>query len=138
MPYWFDGNNLIGLTAQRARTERETRKQFLAYLSSCAKMRGGRFLVYFDGDDPDRAVPPAGVRVRYSAPLSTDDAIIRDLAGCRAPAEVIVVTNDRSLASRSRDAGAKTLDWREFAAKASPRRGRGSRNVQPRRSRGRR
>jgi len=117
MPYWFDGNNLIGQPAAHVRTEPETRRQFLKFLSGCSRSRGGRFLVFFDGDDPDRQVPPSGVRVRYSAPLSTDDAILRELAGCRVPAEVIVVTNDRSLAARCRDSGAKTISWQEFAAK---------------------
>jgi predicted RNA-binding protein with PIN domain len=117
MPYWFDGNNLIGQPAERVRTEPNTRMRFLSFLSECSRSRGGRFLVFFDGDDPDRSRPPNGVRVRYSAPLSTDDAILRELSGCRAPSEVIVVTNDRSLARRCHDYGAKTVGWREFAAK---------------------
>jgi predicted RNA-binding protein with PIN domain len=117
MPYWFDGNNLIGQAANLVRSEPETRKRFLSYLSSCSRSRGGRFLVFFDGDDPDRVVPPTGVRVRYSAPMSTDDAIVRELSGCSAPSEVIVVTNDHSLAGRCRDSGAKAIGWREFASK---------------------
>jgi len=131
MPYWFDGNNLIGQPARRARTEPETRRQFLSFLSACSRSRGGRFLVFFDGDDPDRAVPPAGVRIRYSAPLSTDDAIVRELAGCRVPSEVIVVTNDHSLAGRCRDCGAKTTGWREFTAKMKPASPARSRRVHP-------
>ena len=117
MPYWFDGNNLIGQPAARVRMEPETRRRFLRFLSDCSRSRGGRFLVFFDGDDPDRQAPPAGVRVRHSAPLSTDDAIVRELAGCRVPSEVIVVTNDHRLAARCHDSGAKTIGWQEFAAR---------------------
>ena len=117
MPYWFDGNNLIGKPARLVRSEPETRRRFLSYLSACSRSRGGKFLVFFDGDDPDRSVPPTGVRVRYSAPLSTDDAIVRELSGCSLPSEVIVVTNDNRLASRCRDSGAKVIGWQEFAAK---------------------
>ena len=117
MPYWFDGNNLIGQPAERVRMKPETRRRFLSFLGECSRSRGGRFLVFFDGDDPDRAVPPAGVRIRYSAPLSTDDVIVRELAGCRVPSEVIVVTNDHRLAGRCRDSGAKTIRWQEFASK---------------------
>jgi hypothetical protein len=123
MPYWFDGNNLIGQAAARVRTEPETRREFLSFLSECSRSRGGRFLVFFDGDDSDRVLPPAGVRVRYSAPLSTDDAIVRELAGCRVPSEVIVVTNDHHLSARCRDSGARTIGWQDFATKmksASP------------------
>jgi predicted RNA-binding protein with PIN domain len=117
MPYWLDGNNLIGMPAARARADRDTRQQFLSLLSSCAQARGGRFVVYFDGDDPDGTRPPAGVRLRYSAPFSTDDAILREIEGCRVPSEVTVVTNDRSLGARCRGAGAKTMSWSEFTAK---------------------
>ncbi|MBZ5498318.1 MAG: NYN domain-containing protein [Acidobacteriia bacterium] len=114
MPYWLDGNNLIGQSAAAARQDPKTRKSFLALLSSFAATRGGRFTVFFDGDDPDRAAPPRGVRVRYSAPLSTDNAILRQAEGAQAPVEVIVVTNDRGLAARCRSAGVKTMDWRQF------------------------
>lgn len=119
MPYWLDGNNLIGRSVERARTEPGSRREFLSFLGTCSSTRGGRFVVFFDGDDPDRIVPPSGVRIRFSAPLSTDDAIVNELAGCRTPSEVIVVTNDRSLAARCRDCGAKTMGWQEFMAKVN-------------------
>lgn len=121
MPYWFDGNNLIGQSAAAARQDPQTRKSFLALLSSYANTGGGRFLVFFDGDDSERAMPPRGVRVRYSAPLSTDDAILQAAEGSKCPAEVIVVTNDRGLAGRCRCTGAKAMDWREFTEKMAVR-----------------
>ncbi len=124
MPYWFDGNNLIGQSAAAARREPGTRRSFLKLLSSFATSRGGKFLVFFDGDDPDRAVPPRGVRVRYSAPLSTDDAIMHHAEGMKAPSEIIVVTNDHGLAARCRTAGTRSMDWRQFTAQMS--RGSGS------------
>jgi predicted RNA-binding protein with PIN domain len=114
MPYFFDGNNLIGLSAERARGDRQTRRAFLELLSGYSSSRGGKFIAYFDGDDPDRAVPPKGVRVRYSAPLPSDDAIVRDIEGTRLPDEIIVVTNDRSLTSRCRHAGAQGMNWSGF------------------------
>ena len=116
MPYWFDGNNLIGQTAARARTDRETCLAFLRLLSSYATGRGGRFVVFFDGDDPDRSAPPRGVQVRFSAPISTDDAILLRLAGLKNPGDVIVVTNDLGLRTRCRDAGAKTMGWSDFSS----------------------
>src|SRR5512142_2531142 len=113
MPYWFDGNNLIGLSAAAARADSRARKDFLSALSSYHKSGGGRFLVYFDGDDPDRSASPPGVAVRFSAPLSTDEAIVRGLQQARNTTEIIVVTNDRTLMTRCRDEGASVLDWRE-------------------------
>jgi hypothetical protein len=117
MPYWFDGNNLIGLSAAAARGDRTSRAAFLSALSDWRGARGGRFLVWFDGDDPADLRPPSGVMVRYSAPESADAAICRHLREIGRPGEVIVVTNDRELSSRCRNAGAKVLDWNNFTLK---------------------
>jgi hypothetical protein len=117
MPYWFDGNNLIGQSAQRARSDPKTRRAFLQYLSDLAKSGGGRFTVFFDGDDPERAVPPRGVQVRYCAPLSADETLCRSVEANRTPAEIIVVSNDHELRIRCRDAGSKTLTWNEFTSR---------------------
>jgi predicted RNA-binding protein with PIN domain len=121
MPYWFDGNNLIGLSAAAAKSDRQTRRAFLYTLSSYHKSGGGKFLVYFDGDDPSGASAPPGVAVRYSAPESTDAAILRHLKEIQHPSEVIVVTNDRELMARCRNAGATALDWRQFNSKMQSR-----------------
>ncbi|MBP1595383.1 MAG: hypothetical protein H6Q05_760 [Acidobacteria bacterium] len=117
MPYWFDGNNLIGQSAAVARLDPGTRRAFLSLLGGYASGRGGRFEVYFDGDARDSALPPRGVRVRYSAPVSSDDAILSGVEGARSPGDIIVVTNDRDLAARCRSAGAKTMDWSQFTKK---------------------
>ena len=127
MPYWFDGNNLIGLSAAGAHADRPSRAAFLSALSDWRGAGGGRFLVWFDGDDPADIRPPSGVAVRYSAPESADDAICRRLREIERPGEVIVVTNDFELSSRCRNAGARVLDWSRFTLKmqtlsATPRR----------------
>ena len=121
MPYWFDGNNLIGQSAATAQSDSGIRREFLSSLSSYRKSGGGRFLVYFDGDDPDRMPTPPGVSIRFSAPLSADEAMVRRLQEILRPSEVIVVTNDRKLANRCRNAGAATMDWREFTLKMKSR-----------------
>jgi predicted RNA-binding protein with PIN domain len=121
MPYWFDGNNLIGQSVAAARTNAGVRKDFLSTLSSLNRSGGGRFLVYFDGDDVDRAAHPPGISVRYSAPLSTDDAILRRLREVHRAEEVIIVTNDRGLIVQCRHEGAKALTWQEFIAKMQSR-----------------
>jgi predicted RNA-binding protein with PIN domain len=117
MPYWLDGNNLIGLSAAAARNDRQTRQAFLELLSGYARARGGSFTVFFDGDDSDRGMPPRGIRVRYSAPRSCDDAILAAAAGAATPGEIIVVTSDLGLVSRCRSIGVQTMDWRQFTAK---------------------
>ena len=102
MPYWFDGNNLIGQSVEAARADRKTRQAFLSLLSTRTFGRKNRFIVFFDGEDPDRSSPPHGINVRYSAPISSDDAILSGIRGSRSPSDIIVVTNDNAL---RRDAG---------------------------------
>jgi predicted RNA-binding protein with PIN domain len=121
MPYWLDGNNLIGQSAATARADPRARQAFLGLLSAYHKSGGGRFLVYFDGDDPGSPSAPRRIAVRYSAPFSTDEAILRRLREIQFPSEVIVVTNDRELMARCRDAGASALLWRDFASKMESR-----------------
>lgn len=121
MPYWFDGNNLIGQSADSARARPKRRQEFLSTLSAYHKSGGGWFLVYFDGDDPGQSMPPPGVRIRYSAPLCADDAIVRRLHEIRRPSEVIVVSNDTALRNRCRNAGSKVMDWQQFTSKMQTR-----------------
>ncbi len=122
MPYWFDGNNLIGQSADSLRTGPNIRQEFLSTLSIYYKSGGGRFLVYFDGDDPGQFLPPPGIRIRYSAPVSADEAILRRLHEIRRPDEVLVVTNDFDLQNQCRDAGSKVLNWQQFTSKMKSRR----------------
>jgi predicted RNA-binding protein with PIN domain len=121
MPFLFDGNNLIGQSAEHARRNPDVRRAFLALLSRCATSRGGKFVVFFDGDAADRSIPPKGVRVRYSAPVSSDEAILRSITDAQVPSELIVVTNDRRLSVRCRDAGARVMDWAEFSSRVENR-----------------
>jgi predicted RNA-binding protein with PIN domain len=121
MPYWFDGNNLIGQSVAAAKADTRTRKEFLKALSSYCQYGGGRFLVYFDGDDPNQSATPPGVAVRYSAPISTDEAIIRRLREIQSRSEVIVVTNDRELITRCQNEGATAMNWSQFTSKMKTR-----------------
>ena len=121
MPYWFDGNNLIGQSAAVSRSRPQDRQEFLATLSGYYHSGGGLFLVYFDGDDSTRTMPPPGIRVRYSAPLSADEAITRRLHEMGRPGEVTVVSNDRELQNRCRSAGATVLNWQQFSSKMKSR-----------------
>jgi predicted RNA-binding protein with PIN domain len=121
MPYWFDGNNLIGQSASTARADSKVRREFLSTLSTYQRSGGGKFLVYFDGDDPCRGIAPPGVSIRYSAPVSADDAILRRLKEIQHPSEVFVITNDRALRLHCRNSGASALTWQEFCSKMQSR-----------------
>lgn len=117
MPFIFDGNNIIGQSAAQARADPAPRRAFLDLLGRCAAGRRAKLIVFFDGDLAERTLPPRGVQVRFSAPLSSDQAILDAVAGARRPAELVVVTNDRALATRCRQAGARAMDWSEFASR---------------------
>lgn len=121
MPFIFDGNNIIGQSAAQSRADPGPRRAFLDLLGRCAAARRAKFTVFFDGDPAERTLPPRGVQVRYSAPLSSDQAILNAVAGARRPGELIVVTNDRSLSARCREAGARVMDWGEFSARLARR-----------------
>ena len=122
MPYWFDGNNLIGQSAAAAKADPQVRRAFLSALTSYHRSGGGKFLVFFDGDDPDRSAAPPGVSIRHSAPLSADDAIVRRLREIRSASEITVVTNDRHLIFQCRNEGAIALTWSDFTQKMQSRR----------------
>ena len=132
MPYWFDGNNIIGQSTAATQRDPMRRRSFLSWLSSHATSRGGRFQVFFDGDNSAHIVPHRGVRVRYSAPLSTDEAILSQAEGAPAPADIIVVTNDRGLSARCHSAGLKTMNWSQFTDRmAASSRARGDLDSKP-------
>jgi len=122
MPYWFDGNNLIGQSAAAAKADPQVRRAFLSALTSYHRSGGGKFLVFFDGDDSDRSPAPPGVSIRHSAPLSADDAILRRLREIRSASEITVVTNDRHLIFQCRNEGAIALTWSDFTQKMQSRR----------------
>ena len=52
--------------------------------------------------------------VRVAAGGNADDAIVREVERAAAPGEAIIVTADRGLARRCRDAGAKVCSPDEF------------------------
>ena len=125
MPYFLDGNNLMrrpGATADRA--------ALAAELSDRLRRTRARATVFFDG--PAQGAPSAlgALTLRFSGGGSADDAIVAAIGKSRAPAEVVVVTADRGLSRRARDAGAKVLDpdafWSRFgvgpARQSSPER----------------
>lgn len=112
MPYVLDGNNLIG-SERRARTPgEEDRSAFESELA--ARLRGMRSSVriFYDGP-PERTRSLGSLTIRRPGG-SADDAILREISAAADAREITVVTADRDLARRCRDAGAKTLDPAQF------------------------
>lgn len=111
MPYVVDGNNLIG-RARKSRASDDDRSALIREISDRLRRTRSRVLVFFDG--VGETVSLGSLSVRFSGPVSADDAIVRELARSRAPREETVVTADRELARRARDGGASVLSPDEF------------------------
>jgi len=77
-----------------------------------------RVVLFFDGSgDP---VSLGSLSVRFAGTGTADDAILREIERSASPQEITVVTEDRDLARRGRDAGARTSApgdfWKRFGA----------------------
>jgi hypothetical protein len=80
-----------------------------------------RAALFFDGPAV-RATSLGSLSLRACGG-SADDAIVREVQRAAAPSEIVVVTADRELARRVRDAGGKTLApeafWKSFGTAPS-------------------
>ena len=119
MPYLVDGNNLLGFLSGKPRPSEEEKQRLLRLISDRLRAVRSRVLVVFDG--------PSGtgmhesslgqLSIRYSGNRSADDVITEIAGRSLAPSDQHVVTDDRGLASRVREAGARTLSAGEFWAR---------------------
>jgi hypothetical protein len=71
-------------------------------------------VLFFDGPSGQRPLTLGSLSVRVASSGSADDAIVREVERARAPAEMVVVTADRGLARRVRDAGGSTCEPARF------------------------
>lgn len=120
MPYFLDGNNLIGLARKKARPGEDDRQALIAELTSRLRSTRATVRLFFDGEG--RAGSFGSLSVS-GASGSADEAILREIGKTNDPRQIIVVTADRELSRRVRDAGGKTMApadfWKRIAAPAS-------------------
>jgi len=117
VPYLLDGNNLIGLVRRTARPGPEDRRALVAEIAERLRRTRARATIFFDGPRGERTTSLGALTVRVADGESADDAIVRAVAASRAPRETIVVTADRGLALRVRDAGGQVLGPDAFFAR---------------------
>jgi hypothetical protein len=117
MPYLLDGNNLIGRVRRTSRPDEEDRAALVSELSERLRASRARAVLFFDGPATGRAASLGPLSIRESGPAGADEAILRAVESSPAPGECIVVTGDRGLASRVRDAGGKVAAPDEFFAR---------------------
>jgi predicted RNA-binding protein with PIN domain len=111
VPYFLDGNNLIGIARKTKRPGEDDRSALLSELAARLRSNRSSVRVFFDGEG--RAAAFGSLTVSGTGG-SADESILRELAKIRDPRQVTVVTADRDLARRARDAGAKTMHPSDF------------------------
>ena len=118
MPYFLDGNNLIG----RRNPSEEDRRALVAEIASRLRNTRASAVLFFDGT-ARRATSLGPLRLRDGFGANADDDILASIRASRTASEVTVVTSDRELARRARDAGASIVSpddfWSRFGKPAS-------------------
>ncbi len=115
MPYLLDGNNLIGQARGVSRPDEGDRSALIAELAERLRRTRASAILFFDGPGSSRS-SLGSLSIRESGPSGADEAILREIGSSRAARENSVVTADRDLARRAREAGARTLAPDEFWA----------------------
>jgi hypothetical protein len=100
-----------------SRPSEEDRQALVAELAERLRRTSARAMLFFDGPAGQRGASLGALSVQRSTGASADDAIVREVERARAPAEMTVVTADRGLASRVRDAGGKICSPADFFAR---------------------
>ncbi len=117
MPYLLDGNNLIGAVRRTPRPNDDDRRALVAEIAGRLRRTRARATIFFDGPAGERPTSLGPLSVRVASGESADDAIVAEVSRSAAPGEAIVVTGDRGLTSRVRDAGGKVLAPEGFFAR---------------------
>jgi predicted RNA-binding protein with PIN domain len=125
MPYFLDGNNLIGLVRRTVHHSEEDRQALVAEVAKRLRQTRAHAVLFFDGST-NRSSSLGDLEIREVIGSSADDAIVAGVERAQNPREILVVTGDRGLVRRVKDAGGKTVApqefWQRFGAKnESPR-----------------
>lgn len=118
MPYYLDGNNLIGHARKQSRPGEEDRALLVAELCDRLRRTRATAVLFFDGPAPVGARTLGSLAIRSSGARSADALILGEIARAPSPGEIVLVTADRDLSRRARDAGARTVApeafWAQF------------------------
>lgn len=131
MPYLVDGHNLLAQTPGLSLRRPDDRRRLLQALAGFSRARRCRITVVFDGDP----VPGwrdelhlGAVRVLHSgAGRTADTALLELIRSSRRPADMILVTSDRSLHDKGRHLGARGMRGHVFRKMMAEGSGRGAR-----------
>src|SRR5206468_11747220 len=96
MPYFLDGNNLIGRERGTALPSEEDRQALVAELAGRLRRTKATAALFFDGPGERRSCL-GRLSIREGGRTSADEAILAEIGRSRAPREIVVVTEDRGL-----------------------------------------
>ncbi len=113
MPYILDGNNLIGHARGSSRPSEEDRRALVAEVSDRLRATRAKALLVFDGPGPRRS-SMGNLSILEAGAAGADEAILLEIGRAREPREIVVVTADRDLSRRVRDAGGEAMRPDEF------------------------
>jgi YacP-like NYN domain-containing protein len=119
VPYFLDGNNLIG----KRDPSREDRDALVREIAERLRQTRASAVVFFDGGARRQSsLGPLSIRDGFSD--NADDDIVTAIGRARFAREVTVVTSDAALGRRARDAGARVLPptdfWTRVGRRAAP------------------
>jgi len=110
----IDGHNALAALGIRGRTHEEARGVLLRRVAAS----GRAAIVFFDARNAPPGVPSStreyGVHVRYCRFREADAAIIEAVRGADEPGALVVVTNDREVAGRCAQLGARASGVEAF------------------------
>src|SRR5690348_11042516 len=113
-----DGHNAIGRLGITAADDEGRRRALLARVARVTTDA----TVFFDAQGAPALAPSvdreAGPHVRFCRTREADEEILAFVRGAAQPAALLVVTDDREVSGRARQAGAKTSSVADFFAAA--------------------
>jgi hypothetical protein len=115
-----DGHNAMGALRVGGKTHEEQRRNLLRRVAQLAPSA----TVFFDARRAPagmmETLSEMGVTVRYCRGAEADHAIVGTVRNAAAPGQIIVVTNDREVAGKATQLGARALTVQEFFGPKSP------------------
>lgn len=116
----IDGHNAMAALKVGGKTHEEQRRNLLRRVADAAPQA----MVFFDARRAPVGIMDAmselGVSVRYCRGREADIAILDIVRAASAPAQIIVVTNDREVSGKAAQLGARALAVKEFFGPRSP------------------
>ena len=120
MPYWFDGNNLIGKIPSIKKIQKSNKqasREKLAFLIGRYFSSGKNTVtLHFDGH-PNEPIKVSRVKIKYSGSKTADEKIKLEIERSKNPKNIIVVTSDGNVAEFAKVCSCEVIKSEDFRKK---------------------